>query len=275
MQVLDVVQSTEPLRKVYEPGHPLANDEGMVFYPNVNPVAEMTDMMSASRAFETNVEVLGRVKSMQQSAAETRRRLIPCNTTFRYQRPRAPASTPASPTQRRSAASVSQPVHHPAGGADPQPEPARADGPERVRQPAGAAQPDRGAAEADRPGRGEHVHRCRACRCWPSAPRSARRSRCAATRSPWARSPSRSASRWSTQRAEHAGAHRPATAAPTHRTRHAEPPARRLPDRPRHSSACRAGTYRMEVVADNRSAAARSRRHLEQRAAVPARHCRA
>lgn len=67
VQVLDVVQSTEPLRKVYEPGHPLANEEGMVFYPNVNPVAEMTDMMSASRAFETNVEVLGRVKAMQQS----------------------------------------------------------------------------------------------------------------------------------------------------------------------------------------------------------------
>jgi flagellar basal-body rod protein FlgC len=67
VQVLDVIQSTEPLRKTYEPGHPLANDKGEVFYPNVNPVAEMTDMLSASRAFETNVEVLGRVKSMQQS----------------------------------------------------------------------------------------------------------------------------------------------------------------------------------------------------------------
>ncbi|NMM79790.1 flagellar basal body rod protein FlgC [Acidovorax sp. SRB_14] len=67
VQVLDVVQSTEPLRKTYEPGHPLANDQGEVFYPNVNPVAEMTDMLSASRAFETNVEVLSRVKSMQQS----------------------------------------------------------------------------------------------------------------------------------------------------------------------------------------------------------------
>ncbi len=67
VQVLDVIQSDEPLRKTYEPGHPLANDQGEVFYPNVNPVAEMTDMMSASRAFETNVEVLGRVKSMQQS----------------------------------------------------------------------------------------------------------------------------------------------------------------------------------------------------------------
>lgn len=67
VQVVDVVDSAEPLRKVYEPGHPMANPDGMVFYPNVNQVAEMTDMMSASRAFETNVEVLGRVKSMQQS----------------------------------------------------------------------------------------------------------------------------------------------------------------------------------------------------------------
>ena len=67
VQVLDVVQSDEPLRKVYEPGHPMAYADGMVFYPNVNQVAEMTDMMSASRAFETNVEVLGRIKSMQQS----------------------------------------------------------------------------------------------------------------------------------------------------------------------------------------------------------------
>ncbi|MFA9440757.1 MAG: flagellar basal body rod protein FlgC [Rhodocyclaceae bacterium] len=67
VQVLDVVQSTEPLRRVHEPDNPVANEEGMVFYPNVNTVAEMTDMMEASRAFETNVEVLGRVKSMQQS----------------------------------------------------------------------------------------------------------------------------------------------------------------------------------------------------------------
>ena len=67
VQVMDVVESNEPLRKVYEPGHPMANADGMVFYPNVNQVAEVTDMMSASRAFETNVEVLGRIKSMQQS----------------------------------------------------------------------------------------------------------------------------------------------------------------------------------------------------------------
>ena len=67
VQVLDVVESTEPIRQVYEPDNPSANDQGMVFYTNVNTVAEMTDMMSASRAFETNIEVLNRVKSMQQS----------------------------------------------------------------------------------------------------------------------------------------------------------------------------------------------------------------
>ena len=67
VQVLDVVQSSEPLRKMHEPDNPLADAEGMVYYANVNEVAEMADMMAASRAFETNVEVMGRIKSMQAS----------------------------------------------------------------------------------------------------------------------------------------------------------------------------------------------------------------
>ena len=67
VQVLDVVQSSEPLRKMYEPDNPVADADGMVYYANVNEVAEMADMMAASRAFETNVEVMGRIKNMQQS----------------------------------------------------------------------------------------------------------------------------------------------------------------------------------------------------------------
>jgi len=67
VRVLDVVESSEPLRRAHEPDNPKADAEGMVYYTNVNEVAEMADMMSASRAFETNVEVLGRIKSMQQS----------------------------------------------------------------------------------------------------------------------------------------------------------------------------------------------------------------
>lgn len=66
VQVLDVVESAQPLRKAHEPSHPLADADGNVFYPNVSPVEEMTDMMSASRAFQTNVEILSRVKGMQQ-----------------------------------------------------------------------------------------------------------------------------------------------------------------------------------------------------------------
>ena len=65
VQVLDVVQSSEPLRKMYEPDNPVADADGMVYYANVNEVAEMADMMAASRAFETNVEVMGRIKNMQ------------------------------------------------------------------------------------------------------------------------------------------------------------------------------------------------------------------
>lgn len=51
----------------YEPNHPLADARGYVYYPDVNTVDEMADMMSASRSFETNVDVLSNVKSMQQS----------------------------------------------------------------------------------------------------------------------------------------------------------------------------------------------------------------
>jgi len=65
--VLDVIESGEAPRKVHEPDNPLADAQGDVFYSNVNSVAEMTDMMAASRAFETSVDVLGRVRSMQQS----------------------------------------------------------------------------------------------------------------------------------------------------------------------------------------------------------------
>ncbi|MBT0721891.1 flagellar basal body rod protein FlgC [Tatumella sp. TA1] len=51
----------------YEPNHPLADAQGYVYYPAINTVDQMADMMSASRSFETNVDVLTNVKSMQQS----------------------------------------------------------------------------------------------------------------------------------------------------------------------------------------------------------------
>ncbi|NAW70650.1 flagellar basal body rod protein FlgC [Vibrio sp. V27_P1S3P104] len=66
VRIVDVVQSAGQAEKRFEPHHPLANDEGYVFYPDIDVVAEMADMMSATRSFETNVEVLANVKSMQQ-----------------------------------------------------------------------------------------------------------------------------------------------------------------------------------------------------------------
>lgn len=66
VQVMDVVESGNAVQR-YEPNNPQANTDGYVWYPDVNVVEEMADMMSASRSFETNVDVLNSVKSMQQS----------------------------------------------------------------------------------------------------------------------------------------------------------------------------------------------------------------
>lgn len=64
--VLGVVESQAPLQARYEPGHPLADEQGYVFYPNVNVVEEMTNMISASRSFQVNVEVMNSAKQMLQ-----------------------------------------------------------------------------------------------------------------------------------------------------------------------------------------------------------------
>lgn len=64
--VRGIVESDAPLQRRFEPDHPMANDEGYVFYPNVNVVEEMADMLSASRSFQTNVEVMNTAKTMMQ-----------------------------------------------------------------------------------------------------------------------------------------------------------------------------------------------------------------
>jgi len=66
VQVLDVVTSGRQPQRRYEPNNPLADRDGYVFYPDVNEIEEMTDMMSATRSFENSVDVLNRVRSMQQ-----------------------------------------------------------------------------------------------------------------------------------------------------------------------------------------------------------------
>lgn len=66
VQVLGIVESDAPLQRRYEPTHPKADEEGYVYYPNVNVVEEMTNMISASRSFQMNVEVMNSAKQMVQ-----------------------------------------------------------------------------------------------------------------------------------------------------------------------------------------------------------------
>jgi len=66
LQVTDIVESDAPLERRYEPQHPEADEDGYVFYPNVNVVEEMADMISASRSFQMNVEVMQSAKTMMQ-----------------------------------------------------------------------------------------------------------------------------------------------------------------------------------------------------------------
>src|SRR5690554_7219435 len=66
VEVLGVVESDAELQARYEPDHPMANEEGYVYYPNVNVVEEMANMMAASRAYQTNVEIMNTAKTMLQ-----------------------------------------------------------------------------------------------------------------------------------------------------------------------------------------------------------------
>jgi flagellar basal-body rod protein FlgC len=70
VQVSAIVQSPDPPREVYDPAHPDADDDGYVAYPNIDLVTEMTDMLSASRAYEANITAIGVAKNMAQRALD-------------------------------------------------------------------------------------------------------------------------------------------------------------------------------------------------------------
>jgi len=67
VKVKGIVESKAELRMRYEPGHPQANDEGYIFLPNVNAVEEMANMISASRSYQYNVEVLSTSKQLMMA----------------------------------------------------------------------------------------------------------------------------------------------------------------------------------------------------------------
>ena len=68
--VTDIIESREGLAQEYDPSHPDANAEGMVTWPNVNPVTEMVSLVLASRAFDANVAAFKTAKSMALKALD-------------------------------------------------------------------------------------------------------------------------------------------------------------------------------------------------------------
>jgi flagellar basal-body rod protein FlgC len=64
VKVAAVVDDASPMKLVYDPGNPVANEKGYVTMPNVNVVEEMVNMISASRAYENNVNVMNTSKSL-------------------------------------------------------------------------------------------------------------------------------------------------------------------------------------------------------------------
>ena len=57
-----IVESDAPLQVEYSPNNPMADENGYIYKPNVNIVEEMANMMSASKAYETNVQVADTTK---------------------------------------------------------------------------------------------------------------------------------------------------------------------------------------------------------------------
>ncbi|MBD1550654.1 flagellar basal body rod protein FlgC [Pseudomonas typographi] len=66
VQVAGIVEDQSNLEARYEPSNPAANKDGYVYYPNVNTVEEMADMISASRSFQTNADIMNTAKTMMQ-----------------------------------------------------------------------------------------------------------------------------------------------------------------------------------------------------------------
>ena len=70
VRVSNVTEDQTPGRRVHDPKNPMADGEGYVTYSNVNPVEEMVNMISASRSYQNNVEVMNTAKSLLQKTLQ-------------------------------------------------------------------------------------------------------------------------------------------------------------------------------------------------------------
>jgi len=64
VNVAAVVEDPSPMKQVYDPKNPLADEKGYVAMPNVNVVEEMVNMISASRSYQSNVEMMNTTKTL-------------------------------------------------------------------------------------------------------------------------------------------------------------------------------------------------------------------
>lgn len=64
VQVTEVIEDQSPPRRVYDPKHPMADQDGYISLPNVNVAEEMVNMISASRSYQSNVEVMNTAKNL-------------------------------------------------------------------------------------------------------------------------------------------------------------------------------------------------------------------
>jgi flagellar basal-body rod protein FlgC len=67
---VSIINDPRPFRVVYDPGHPDADENGYVKLPNVKPIEEMINMISAVRAYEANIAVINNTKSMDLKTLE-------------------------------------------------------------------------------------------------------------------------------------------------------------------------------------------------------------
>ena len=70
VKIVEVVPDGREFKKVYEPGHPDAGKDGILEMPNINPVEEMANMLTATRSYEANLAALNMSKQMAMKAIE-------------------------------------------------------------------------------------------------------------------------------------------------------------------------------------------------------------
>ena len=66
VKVAGVVHDNSPMKQIFEPNHPMANEDGFVTMPNVNAVDEMVNMMSASRSYQNSIDMMNTTKNLLQ-----------------------------------------------------------------------------------------------------------------------------------------------------------------------------------------------------------------